>query len=204
MEFDFEQADEEARIRAVLEEGIPPGTKLGGAFHLHRRFKPQLMTPEEKADRRARRRKTTGAISKETKERVETIVSPSAREQAQAVMEKMEAFEAKRKNHRLSKLHAELEEIRNMLGRLGALIPEEARRSKTPWSARMYHAESRETYADHFAGLFHMYLQEILPMIASGEAKTGKEAVDMQTQRILDATAEARRVLEERKKNIAL
>jgi len=148
-----------------------------------------------------RRKGKTDAAQDETHELIADLMHPApVSEQAAAIMEEMRKVEELRKTESMISLYPNLTSIRTALSRLGVLDPSDANLHQVLWNAPINNDRSGTTYADQFAGTFHYYLEEILPMLSSGVVKSGNEALQIHSQYLHETLTEGIRRLEALKK----
>lgn len=204
--FDFERPDREAQAALPPVTKDPDEWKGSNPLHLNRTtFKgKRFYAPGEKeklSRQLGSRKKKADATQDDTHALITDLLRPSSpAEQATAVMKEMQNVEELRKTETLGSLYPRLTSIRTALHALGVLEPVDANMRQVAWNAPIDNEQSGVTYAERFAGTFHYYLEEILPMLAEGVAKSGEEAMRIHDHHVHESLSEAIRRLEARKK----
>lgn len=205
--FDFEQAEALPAVESALPQRVenPRDWEDTNPLHLNRTtFKGErFYGPGEKERLRknlGRREKKTNGVRDDTHDLIADLMHPaSVAEQAQAVMSAMSDVEARKSTQALSELYPMLTSIRTALAKLDVLHPSDKAMTQVRWNAPINNERTGTTYAEQFAGTFHFYTEEILPMLAEGTVKTGAEAIDIHEHHVHEATAEAIRKLADKK-----
>lgn len=156
--------------------------------HLYRStFKGQELMPEERREyvKAQRKKARLEGMQIKAKQKAEALIAPrSLAEEAAALIEKIMKVESELNAHvPVSRLHGEIEDIMRSLDAMGAVIPQQERFMGMPLAEHLNNQKD-VTIGEFFAGALHIYREDILPLLVSEEAKTGREALDLHARQL--------------------